>query len=295
VVHSRLGAGTEIVLQLPLTLAVISGLIIDCEGETFAVPLHYVAEILRLSEKEIITEGGREVVRVRGTTLPLVSLREVLGLPRIPRIAGERVSALVLRFQEQQLACLISRTIDVQELVVKGMGRQLKSVQFFSGATILGDGSPSLILSVPDLFGAHQGRGSELRKEFAEARVKARRGRVLVVDDSITTRTMEKNILETHGYEVMVAVSGADALSKLAVNDFDLMVSDVEMPGMTGFELTRSIRQLERTKDLPVIIVTSLSSNEDRRKGVEVGAQAYIVKGSFDQGTLLSTVETLIG
>jgi two-component system, chemotaxis family, sensor kinase CheA len=295
VIHSKQGAGTEIVLQLPLTLALISGLVIDCEGETYAFPLHYVAEILRLSEKEILTEGGREVVRVRGTTLPLVSLREILGLPRLPRIGGGRVTALVLRFQEQQLACLITRSLEVQELVVKGMGRQLKSVEFFSGATILADGSPALILSVPDLFGAHQGRGAELRKEFAEARAKARRGRVLVVDDSITTRTMEKNILETHGYDVMVAVSGTDALSKLAVSDFDLVVSDVEMPGMTGFELTRRIRQMEHTRELPVIIVTSLSSNEDRRKGIEVGAQAYIVKGSFDQGTLLSTVETLIG
>ena len=108
---------------------------------------------------------------------------------------------------------------------------------------------------------------------------------------------MEKNILETHGYEVTVAVSGPDALVKLAAADyaFDLVVSDVEMPGMTGFELTAKVREREATRSMPVIIVTSLASAEHRRAGMEAGAQAYIVKGSFDQGTLLETVEALIG
>jgi two-component system chemotaxis sensor kinase CheA len=176
------------------------------------------------------------------------------------------------------------------------MGQQLKSVRFFTGATILGDGIPALILSVPDLFAAGLvGAGTRLRQEFAASREAGRRGRVLVVDDSITTRTMEKNILETHGYEVTVAVDGPDALASLAAESFDLVVSDVEMPGMTGFELTERIRQTENLQDLPVIIVTSLASDADRRKGIEVGAQAYIVKGAFDQGTLLETVETLIG
>jgi two-component system chemotaxis sensor kinase CheA len=105
---------------------------------------------------------------------------------------------------------------------------------------------------------------------------------------------MEKNILETHNYEVVVAVSGFDALEKLDAGSFDLMVSDVEMPGMTGFELTKKVRQREDTRDLPVIIVTSLATDEHRRQGMEAGAQAYIVKGNFQQGLLLDTVETLI-
>jgi two-component system chemotaxis sensor kinase CheA len=244
-----------------------------------------------------LTEGGREVVRVRGNTLPLFAMREILGLSR-QRAAPKRITALVLNFREQQLACLVSKSLGVQELVVKGMGKQLKSVEFFSGATILGDGAPALILSVPDLFSASlAGRGSRLRQETEGMRAQARKGRILVVDDSITTRTMEKNILETHGYEVTIAISGSDALSKIAGVDFefDLVVSDVEMPGMNGFELTRKLREMERTRETPVIIVSSLASDADKRQGIEAGAQAYIVKGSFDQGTLLSTVETLIG
>ena len=105
---------------------------------------------------------------------------------------------------------------------------------------------------------------------------------------------MEKNILETQGFEVTIAVSGFDALEKLAADRFDLMVSDVEMPGMTGFELTKKVREKEETRSMPVIIVTSLASADDRRRGMEAGAQAYIVKGTFDQGTLLETVEALI-
>ena len=297
VIHSTPGKGTEMILLLPLTLAIVTSLIVDCEGEIYAIPLHYVSEILRLTEKDILTEGGKEVIRVRGTTLPLFTMREILGLSR-QQSGSKRITALILNFREQQLACLVSKSLGVQELVAKGMGKQLKSVEYFSGATILGDGAPALILSVPDLFNASlSGQGSRLRQELEGTRVKARKGRILVVDDSITTRTMEKNILETHGYEVTIAISGPDALSKIASVEFtfDLVVSDVEMPGMTGFELTRKLRDMEHTREIPVIIVSSLASDADKRQGIEAGAQAYIVKGSFDQGTLLSTVETLIG
>jgi two-component system chemotaxis sensor kinase CheA len=296
VIHSAVGKGTEILLHFPLTLAVVTGLLIDCEGETYALPLHYVGEILRLSERDILTEGGREVVRVRGTTLPLLSLREILGLPARAAVSSGKVTALVLRFREQQIACIVSRSFGTQELVVKTMGGQLRSIEYFSGATILGDGAPALILSVPDIFSAGQAsRGAQLLKEFSADKARAKKGRILVVDDSITTRTMEKNILETQGYEVTVAVSGEAALAVVAEADFDLVVSDVEMPGIDGFELTRRLRRMERFAEVPVIIVTSLASDEHRRMGIEVGAQAYIVKGSFDQGTLLKTVETLIG
>lgn len=297
VIHSQPGQGTDMFLKLPLTMAMVTGLVIDCEGEIYALPLHYVSEIVRLGEKDILSEAGQEVIRVRGRTLPLLALPQLLGAPHREQLQlPGRATALVLNFREQQLACLVTRTLNVQELVVKGMGQQLKSVRFCTGATILGDGQPALILSVPDLFGSGLGAGAtRLRQDFEEQRAARFKGRVLVVDDSITTRTMEKNILETHGYQVTVAVCGDEALARLAEQEFDLMVSDVEMPGMTGFELTARVRESEATRELPVIIVTSLASDADRRKGIEVGAQAYIVKGAFDQGTLLETVESLIG
>jgi len=249
---------------------------------------------LRVSPQDVLEEMGREVIRLRETSIPLSSLSRLLEVEASTRVS-ERLTVLVLSFREQGMALLVDRTLGLQDVVVKDLGCQLKSLDYFSGSTILGDGNPALILSVADLFAANQGRQKlQLRQAYEKAQQNALRGRVLVVDDSITTRTMEKNILEANHYEVVIAVSGFDALEKLETGRFDLMVSDVEMPGMTGFELTKKVRQREDSRDMPVIIVSSLASDEHRRLGMEAGAQAYIVKGSFQQGILLETVETLI-
>ncbi len=295
---SKIGQGTELKLRVPSSLAMFTGLLVEVGGETCVIPQQYIVEILRLAPEEIRSELGREVVRLRERTIPLVSLARLLsGEARgsDDDLPEGRVSVVVLTFRDQLLGCLVDRAVGLQEVMVKDLGSQLKSLDYISGATLLGAGTPALIISVADLYGARQStEGTRLREAHAARQARAKRGRVLVVDDSITTRTMEKNILETHGYEVTIAVSGFDALEKLAGNRFDLMVSDVEMPGMTGFELTKAVREREETRTMPVIIVTSLASADDRRRGMEAGAQAYIVKGTFDQGTLLETVETLI-
>lgn len=291
---SELGCGTELVLRLPLSMAIFTGLMIECSENIYVLPQHYVEEVLRVSPKEIVEEMGREVIRLRGESVPLASLANFLDLEQ-KRVLSKRLTILVLSFREQIMGLLVDRIHGLQEVVVKDLGCQFKSVEYFSGATILSNGCPSLIISIADLFAAgHAVKSLDIQDAYEKEQRKKKRGRILVVDDSITTRTMEKNILETNNYEVVIAVSGFDALEKLNAERFDLMVSDVEMPGMTGFELTRKVRQREDTKDLPVIIVTSLASDDHRRQGMQVGAQAYIVKGNFQQGILLDTVETLI-
>ncbi len=295
IIRSTPGRGTEMLMQFPLTMAIIDGLLVDCGNESYAIPLHYVSEVLRLQVSDIQHDFGRESIRLHGEAIPLVSLARTLD-PSAPDTTDRgRATAVLLSFRNRKLAFLVTRTIGEQDLVVKGTGSQLRSVEFFSGATILGDGTPLLILSVPDLFNESLVGKTGLRDAYAREQAASRRGRILVVDDSITTRTMEKNILEAHGYDVTIAVSGFDALAKLAEATFDLMISDVEMPGMTGFELTREVRQQEETRTMPVIICTSLATDAHKRLGMEVGAQAYIVKGTFDQGTLLDTVESLVG
>jgi two-component system, chemotaxis family, sensor kinase CheA len=166
-------------------------------------------------------------------------------------------------------------------------------VRFLFGATIMGDGNPALILNVADLFAAslEADTPSPRRAQPDEAHL----GSVLVVDDSITTRTMEQTILRAHGYRVQTALSGEDALEKAAGERFDLVISDVEMPGINGFELTRRLRGSEDYRETPIIIVSSLARDEDKRQALESGAQSYIVKGAFDQKLLLETVRTLIG
>lgn len=292
--HSEVGSGTELLLRLPLSMAIFTGLLVECSDDIYVFPQHYVAEVLRVAPGDIIEEMGREVIRLRETSIPLSSLSRLLELEDSSRV-NNRLTILVLSFREQRMALLVDRTLGLQDVVVKDLGCQLKTLDFFSGSTILGDGYPALIVSVADLFSVNQGRQKlQLRQAYEKARKNALRGRILVVDDSITTRTMEKNILEANHYEVVIAVSGFDALEKLDTGHFDLMVSDVEMPGMTGFELTKKVRQREDSADMPVIIVSSLASDQDRRQGMEAGAQAYIVKGNFQQGILLETVETLI-
>jgi len=294
---SELGSFCEIVLRLPLTLSVLGALIVQSGAETFAVPLGHVQEILKIRDPDITTLGGREVIKVRGATTPLLSLARLLGLPeRQGREQPSKISVLVLKLCDQRIACTVDAHLGNTEVVVKGLGGQFKNVKFLFGATILGDGNPALILNVPDLFAASADSGQpSLRRARGEESAANSRGRVLVVDDSITTRTMERSILVTHGYRVETAVSGEDALDQALAGRFDLVISDVEMPGINGFQLTRNLRALEAYRATPIIVVSSLSRDEDKRQALEAGAQAYIMKGAFDQGLLLETVEMLIG
>jgi two-component system, chemotaxis family, sensor kinase CheA len=297
ILKSEVGKFSEITLQLPVTLSVIDALMITCAGECYAVPLTYVQETIKIRGEDITTVGGKEVVAVRGMTTPLFSLAHLLGFPeKKALLESGKITALILKLRDQTLACTVDATLGSSEIVVKGLGGQLVRVDYVFGATILGDGNPALILDVPDIFTASVGAGTTgLRKVMEESEAARQRGNVLVVDDSITTRTMERSILVARGYRVTIAISGEDAMEKVASDRFDLVICDIEMPGMNGFEVTKRLRSLETYRDVPVIIVSSLSRDEDKRKAIEAGAQAYIVKGTFTQGALLDTVETLIG
>jgi two-component system chemotaxis sensor kinase CheA len=295
--RSEVGCFTELTLLLPLTLSVIEALMITCSGETFAVPLSYVQESIKIRSEDVTTVGGKEVVSIRGATVPLLSLGSQLGLPEKKSLLDSgKINAIVLKLRDHSLACTIDGIIGSSEVVVKELGDQLKNVRFVFGATILGDGNPSLILDVPDIFASAEGdAGSGIRRAFEESQAARLKASILVVDDSITTRTMERSILISHGYRVQTAVSGEDALEKVEGESFELIITDIEMPGINGFELTRRLRAMEEYRDVPIIVVSSLSRDEDKRNAIEAGAQAYIVKGSFEQGTLLDTVETLVG
>lgn len=296
--RSEPGHFTEVTLRLPLTLAVLDAMLLGCGGETFALPLAFVVQSLRISGEEIASAGGREVITLRGATIPLVPLGQLLAQEERPSLLGPegRIETVIVRHREQLLACTVDRLFGSAEIVVKGVGEQLKGAEAISGATILGDGNPAPILNVPWLFARFEGGvRTGFREALEEAHAARHRGKVLVVDDSITTRAMEKGILVSRGYQTEVAVSGEDALEKVRRERFDLVVTDIQMPGIDGFELTRRLRAIPEYREVPVVIVSSLSRDEDKRKAMEAGAQAYIVKGNFEQGTLLDAVEALIG
>jgi two-component system chemotaxis sensor kinase CheA len=296
-ISSEPGRGTKFSIKLPVSLATSQALMVRVADQVFAIPLTAVEGIMEIGREEVMTVEAREAILVGGVPTALVGLQEILGMPPLPEgeSEDEKQPVVVIGAIDEKAAVAVTEVVGEKEVVVKGLGAQLRRVRNIAGATILGDGSVVLILNVFDLMKSSQKvRGMWVTAPKDVEEKKAVTPEILVADDSLTTRVLEKNILEGSGYAVTLAVDGADALEKLRQRKFDLVVSDVEMPNMNGFSLTRMIRKEEKFQDLPVILVTSLDSEEDKRKGIEAGANAYITKGAFEQGNLLATVKQLL-
>lgn len=291
----QIGASFKIVL--PVTLSTFRGTLVNACDQLFIIPTSNVERVARIKKDVVKTVGNRDTIEVNGRAVPLIRLGDVLGLQRSAKKVEdtEYIPVLILRSAETLFSFSVETILQEQEVLVKTLGKQLSRVRNVAGATVLGSGKLVPILNVPDLIksaskGARGGIGPAIRVEELESRTKS----VLVVEDSITSRMLLKNILESSGYKVTTSVDGVEAWNVLKKDPFDLVVSDVEMPRMDGFELTSNIRGDERLSEIPVVLVTSLGSREDRERGIEVGANAYIVKGSFDQNNLLETVERLV-
>ena len=207
--------------------------------------------------------------------------------------AGQPRSCIILTIGDDLIGLFVDTLLDEQEVVVKAHSAILKRVRNVSGATILGTGDVCMVLNPMDLVRSVCQRPAPMLQESSSAKPQQKQA-ILLVEDSITTRTQEKRILESAGYEVVVAVNGVEALQKLSSRAFDAVVSDIEMPHMDGLTLTERIRGEPKYSELPIILVTSLASEEDKRRRVEVGANAYIGKPTFDQGVLLETLRRLI-
>ncbi len=301
-IETTVGEGSSILLDLPLALSTAQVLMVEVSGEILAIPIGYVEQTLLLSPGEISREGGRPVFRLRDRTLGLYVLQDFLsGLESRTASTSTAIPIVVLHGRGQRVGFQVGRFLEQAEVVVKTLGTFIESVSFLSGATILGDGKPALILDVPDLLSSlsmrrFQASGMPRSTGDLPGRISPRRGSgvVLVVDDSVTTRALEKGILESQGYQVLTAANGEEAMTVLATEPVDLVLTDVDMPGMNGFQLTQRIRSHARHSALPVVICSSQSRPEDRQKGLDVGAQAYLVKRELDQDHLASLVRRLI-
>ena len=294
--HTEVDKGTSFTLILPLTLATSHVLMLSVSGQTVAVPNTTVERILQFKPEEIRRMEGKPAVRIDGRALPLFSMAEILELPVMENAENDnkKIGVVVLGAVEKILAFQVDKFLGAQEVVVKNLGPQLQRVRNISGATILGTGQVVMILNPGSIIYSAQGlRGSSLLKKGQVKRQVVKK--VLVVDDSITTRTLERNILENAGYTVSQAADGLEGWEKMQEESFDALVFDIEMPRMNGFQLTEKVRRDNRFEHLPIVLVTSLESPEDKLKGMEAGADVYITKGSFDQQELLETIERLIG
>ncbi|GAM10259.1 gliding motility regulatory protein [Geobacter sp. OR-1] len=289
------GSGTSFRIILPLTVATFHGVLVRLGERIFIIPTMHVERTVRLGRGDIKTVENRETIPLNGEAVSLARLADILGVGRAAD--PEMIQAIVLTASGMSVAFLVDEVLNEQEVLLKGLGRQLSRVRNVAGVTVIGSGKVVPILNVPDLLKSavkHSGAAA-LPAATAETEPAMDRKRsVMVVEDSITTRILLHNIFGAAGYDVVTAVDGLDAFTKLKSAEFDIVVSDVEMPRMNGFDLTSRIRADKRLAEMPVVLVTARESREDRERGIDVGASAYIVKSSFDQSNLLEVVRRLI-
>lgn len=304
-INSTPGQGTSLIMRLPLTLATMRAVLVEIATHWYALPTAVIERLIRLDPEQHMlgSLGGRPVLNYDGAAIPLVVFTDLVPSPATPAASNGHAPTILalVAVGAQRIALAIDRVIDEQEIVVKPLGYPLLRVPYFAGATILGTGKVVPILHAGDLV--HAGtrarikRGLPVADEAAHARQassEARRVRILVADDSLTARTLERYILEGAGYDVDLAPDGAEALALLQQQTYDLLVSDIDMPHIDGIELTTRIRAVPELSNLPVILVTSLASPEDRERGLQAGADAYIVKSGFDQDHLLRTIREIL-
>jgi two-component system chemotaxis sensor kinase CheA len=296
-VGSQSGKGTQFSIVLPSTLATFRGILVEAAQQLFVVPTVHVERVARVNADEIRTVEGRDTVSLSGRAIALVALADVLELP-CPTSNGQVHTAtlvLVLGTGDQSVAFAVDAVRDEQEVLVKPLRTPLFRVRNIAGATVLGSGHVAPILNVSDLLKSARKAGNALARASAGARpAQARTRSVLVAEDSITSRMLLKSILESAGYNVKTAVDGMEAFTLLRAEPCDLVVSDVEMPRLNGFDLTAKIRADKKLGELPVVLVTALETREDRERGIDVGANAYLVKSNFDQSQLLDVVRRLV-
>lgn len=374
-VTSEKGAGTTVSLRVPVTLATSRALMVRVNGYIYAILAPSVEYLHYLSQDEILSREGRDVILYGNALIPLVRLQTLLGdnshsshplfvhqlreggradfnqptranqrfsldspsfnlnlgdsrlqnrdlnllpemagltladplartqilelhqqhqLKQVKRFSTDQLPSVVLGSGDRRVCFLVDELVDETEIVVKNLNPVLVAAPYIKSATINGSGQVVLILDVPNLISA--ARNINLRNLQKPLDKQIKRKRILVVDDSITTRELERSILEAQGYQVELADDGNLALDLLKKNNhYNLVITDVEMPNMDGFELTSRIKHDPALQNLPVIIVSSLNNENHKRQGIEAGAQAYIIKGNFEQANLLSTIEFLTG
>lgn len=294
--HSRKHEGTQFILQLPFTLSTERGLQVRTGDEELVIPSTSVDRILEVPVAKVIDVAASHAVLVDERPVPVHDLASILGVNGSDWQTRKSIPLVVVSKGCSTIALLVDEVIGEREIVVKRLQAPLMSVRNISGATLTGSGTIMMVLNVAELVeSAHRQRG-KTKLTGISPNPQQPSPHILVVDDSITTRTLEKNVLEAQGYQVTLATDGQKAweILKSRSNLFSLVVTDVEMPNISGFELTNLIKQDPELGELPVIIVTSLANDDDRRKGVEVGADAYIVKGQFETQALLDVVRLLI-
>lgn len=292
--HSAQGSGTEVVVRTPLSVLTQRVLLVQAAGRIFAFPVRAVERVSRIAADQIKTVEGRPAIHIGDRSAPLVSLAAALDLPMAAQRGSRSIPVVIVNSGTQSMAFSVDELLDQREAVVRDLGIQQAKGGVAAGGILLEEGSIAILLHADELMAAAADSAAAPAQDFAPLAPEKRQQRILLADDSITTRALEKSILEVHGYEVLAAVDGVEALAMLRAQGADLVISDVQMPRMDGFELLEQIKNDKRLRQTPVIILTSLERREEQEKGLALGADAYIVKRRFDQRELLETIRQIL-
>lgn len=297
--HSSLDQGTCFTLRLPLSLAMMRVLLIRAGEQVLGFTAQYVTELISVAVSGLINVADRNAVIIRNEFVPVIELVDLLQLP--PASAAKKslsrtrseLLLLVIRVHNEKLALIIDELLDERDLVIKQLPEHLRFNALISGMVTIGHNELVSLIHVPYVLDIARKARQPVNRRTQTDQEKPKK-RILVVDDSLNTREIERDVLEAWGYHVTLAEHGQEGLDKALAEQFDAVLTDVEMPIMDGFTLTARLREHERYQTCPIIIITSREKESDRRRGIEVGADAYIVKGSFDQNSLVDTLKVLL-
>lgn len=296
--NSEFGKGLKFQLNLPLTLSVVRSLMVEISGESYAFPLARIDQTIKINKQHIETMEGRQYFTFGNKHIGLITSHQVLEITDKPNFDDE-ISIVILGDRLNSYGVVVDKLLGERNLVVHALDPRLGKIQDISAASLTEDGTPLLIFDVDDLLRSIDlilsgGRLNKLDKNEQHIQQITNK-RILIVDDSITVREVERNLLLSKGYHVEVAVDGMDGWNAARTSEYDLIVSDIDMPRMNGFEFVSKMKNDERVKNIPIIIVSYKDREEDRQRGLEVGADYYLTKGSFHDETLVDAVVELIG
>ena len=298
VLEQAAGEGSRFHLEVPLTLSVVRSLVVEVGDEAYAFPLAHIERMCDLEPADIVQVEGRQHFWHEGRHVGLVAASQLLQRPA-GQNSQQTLKVVVIREREAIYGVAVERFIGERTLVVLPLDERLGKVQDISAGALLDDGSVVLIVDVEDMLRSvdkllNTGRLERIARQGHQA-VEAARKRILVVDDSLTVRELQRKLLLNRGYDVAVAVDGMDGWNALRSEDFDLLITDIDMPRMDGIELVSLLRRDNRLQSLPVMVVSYKDREEDRRRGLDAGADYYLAKASFHDDALLDAVVELIG
>jgi two-component system chemotaxis sensor kinase CheA len=287
--------GASILLSLPLSISMQHVLLVSAAGQVFGIPTYAVERLLRVEWKDIVRAQGKPVIQHGGKALPVATLSGLLALSdSAARPPGKFAQVALLRSGEVLGAIVVETFLDERHALLHELSPPECFASFTGGGLLLDDGTVAIILNPDELLDRIESHGDLPASAPLPPAVEARRPTILVVDDSVTTRSLEKNILQTNGYNVKLATDGVEALELLRTESVDLVISDLHMPRLDGFGLLEEMKRDPALAKIPFIIVSSLETQEEQARGLALGADAYIVKRKFDQRDLLDTVRQIV-